>query len=102
MINQLFLVGQIKDMPKMEVNNKNIKFKIEVKRNYKNVDGIFEKDIFECFLWIAIGKKISMYSKIGDVVAVKGRLVSDNDSCHILAEQVILLNKVMEANNIDN
>ena len=69
-------------------------FILEVKRNYKNVDGVFEKDNFRCHLWIAISKKITLSCKEGDIVAVKGRLVDENDSCKIVAEQVILLNKV--------
>lgn len=100
MINQLFLLGQIKEMPILVANSKSIKFKIEVRRNYKNIEGVFEKDIFDCYLWIAISKKISLYCKVGDIVAVKGRLVDDNGNCHILAEQVILLNKMIETNNM--
>lgn len=91
MINQLFLIGQIKEMPFGEESNEVI---IEVKRNYKNIDGIFEKDCFRCHLWIALSKRIIAKCKQGDLVAVKGRLVDDNGKCNILAEQVILLNKV--------
>lgn len=90
MINQLFLVGRIKEIDTLN-NNELI---IEVVRNYKNVDGIFEKDLFRCNLWIALSKRIGLNCKDGDVVAVKGRLVDDKGCCHILAEQVILLNKV--------
>ena len=67
---------------------------IEVKRNYKNIDGVFEKDSFRCYLWIAISKKISICCKEGDVVAVKGRLIDDKENCKILAEQVVLINKL--------
>lgn len=91
MINQLFLIGQIKEMPEGEDSNK---FILEVKRNYKNSEGVFEKDCFTCHLWIALSKRIMTKCKQGDLVALKGRLVDDNGKCNILAEQVILLNKV--------
>ena len=90
MINQLFLLGKIKNMNEIEKNE----IVVEVKRNYKNAEGLFESDCFKCNLWFALSKKISINCKIGDLVAVKGRLVDDNGICNILAEQVILLNKV--------
>lgn len=88
MINQFILVGFIKKMP---VDN--CLLELEVKRNYKNTDGVFEKDLFNCHLWIAIAKKIMITCKEGDLVAIKGRLVGTNNKCDILAEQVVLLNK---------
>ena len=78
-------------MPNGEDGNQ---FVLEVKRNYKNADGVFEKDCFNCHLWIALSKRIVTKCKQGDLVALKGRLVDDNGKCNILAEQVILLNKV--------
>lgn len=89
MINQLFLVGKIKEIDTLKDN----KLMVEVERNYKNPEGVFEKDYFKCDLWIALSKRIGLNCKNGDVVAIKGRLVADSGNCHILAEQVILLNK---------
>ncbi len=94
MINQLLLVGVIKKMPMFDKMMDNNEFIVEVKRNYKNVEGVFEKDCFRCHLWVAISKKISLNCKEGDVVAIKGRLVDNEGKCDILAEQVVLLNKV--------
>lgn len=91
MINQLFIIGKIKDLKDIG-NNELI---IEVKRSYKNMEGIFEKDYFKCYLWIALSKKISLDCKEGDLVAIKGRLIDDKGVCNILAEQVILLNKCL-------
>ena len=91
MINQIFLLGRIKNMSDLSNN----KVEIEIKRNYKNIDGVFENDCFTCNLWIALSKKIGVSCREGDLVAVKGRLVSDNGVCNILAEQVILLNKMV-------
>ena len=68
-------------------------FEIEIKRNYKNVEGVFDNDCFKCNLWYALSKKISLNCKVGDLVAVKGRLIEDKGIYNILAEQIILLNK---------
>lgn len=90
MINQFYMIGVIKVMPK-EDNS----FMLEVRRSYKDSEGIYKKDCFKCHLWIAISKRISSMCKEGDLVAVKGRLVDDNGVCNILCEQVILLNKTL-------
>ena len=90
MINQLLLVGKIKDMSAIDKNE----IEVEVKRNYKNNEGIFEKDYFKCSLWFALSKKISVSCNVGDIVVVRGRLIDNSGFCSILAEQVILLNKV--------
>ena len=89
MMNQLFMIGVIKEMPTSEDNM----FVIEIRRNYKNNQGVFEKDLFRCFLWSAISKKISLACKVGDLIALKGRLVCDNERSEILVEQVALLNR---------
>ena len=91
MLNQLFFVGQIKKMPDCHLVDGDNELIVEVRRNYKNSSGIFEVDCFKCYLWFAISKKISLNCKLGDLVAVKGRLVDDNGICRIIAEQVVLL-----------
>lgn len=92
MINHLFLVGVIKEMP---IEGDNDYLILEVRRNYKNSDGVYDKDLFKCHLWIAIERKILVMCKVGDLIAIKGRLVSSDEMCNILCEQVILLNKTM-------
>lgn len=88
MINQFIIVGIIKEMPMNDLY-----FKLEVKRNYKNTDGVFECDVFDCYLWTAIARKIESLCKVGDLVIVKGRLVNEENICNMVAEQVVLLNK---------
>ena len=92
MINQLLLVGKIKKVPDMDLLKNNGEIEVEVKRSYKNNDGIYLNDCFKCYLWIAISKKISISCKVGDVVAIKGRLIEDEGSYKIMAEQVVLIN----------
>lgn len=90
MINQLFLIGEIKNMPVDDI------LILEVRRSYKNCDGIYEKDVFRCQLWMALSKKLSLVCKKGDLIAIKGRLVNQINDCMIIAEQAILLNKGVE------
>lgn len=94
MINQLFIIGSIKKMPRCD--NELV---LEVRRNYKNSEGVFLKDNFKCNLWDALSKRIEFTCKEGDLIAIKGRLVDDNDVCKILVEQAILLNKTVNSFN---
>ena len=96
MINQLILVGIIKKMPVYDLLKNDNELIVEVTRNYKNSDGVFEKDCFKCYLWFAISKKICVCCKEGDLVAIRGRIVEDNECYKIVAEQVVLLNKNVE------
>ena len=93
MINQLFMIGTIKYMPCNDKESNDNYFVLEVRRGYKNATGTYDKDCFKCHLWIAISQKINRYCKVGDLVAVKGRLVDSLGECNILVEQAILLNK---------
>ena len=97
MFNQVFIVGKIDKIPDLNCKNMENILVLEVKRNYKNVEGVFDKDYFSCYLWSALCKKINVSCKIGDVIALRGRLINDREksACNILAEQVILLNKAM-------
>ena len=96
MINQLLLVGIIKKIPLYDLKGSQNELLIEVKRSYKNSNGVYETDLFKCYLWFAISKKISLNCKEGDLVAVRGRIVDDNNTYKIVAEQVVLLNKSLE------
>ena len=93
MLNQLILIGKVKKVPDLELVKNDNELIIEVQRNYKNMDGVYESDLFKCYLWLAMSKKICLSCKMGDFVAVKGRLMEEDNSCKIMAEQVVLLSK---------
>jgi single-stranded DNA-binding protein len=90
MINHVLLVGKIHEL---KVIDKKYRLYIEVKRNYKNVEGIYENDIFECRVWTAIGLKLFNNYNDGDLVSLKGRLEENEGKCFVCVEQIILLNK---------
>ena len=50
------------------------KVALAVPRSFKNPDGIYETDFFDCILWEGLAKNASEYCKKGDTVGIRGRL----------------------------
>lgn len=93
MFNEVILVGKIKNIGVMEENKREIV--LEVERCFKESE---ERtfDLFVCKLWSAIFNKIISYCSYGDIIVVKGRLVKEGESCYIMGEHVVLLNKYID------
>ena len=49
-------------------------FSIAVKRNFKNAEGAYESDFFDCIAFNKLAETISRYVHKGDMVGVNGRL----------------------------
>ena len=80
MNNMVCLLGRIaKDIETVELENgkKVCNLTLAVQRPYKNIDGEYETDFFDCTLWEAVALNTSEYCKKGDMIAVKGRLQQD-------------------------
>jgi len=90
MINEVILVGRVKSIGD-EKENKNTLL-LEVERPFKEVDGRVS-DTFICKLWSSIFNKIIMFSKIGDMLAIRGRIVNEKNEYLVIAEKVVVLNK---------
>ena len=94
-MNQVVLVGRIVENPTIEEikNTKKTIVKIAVSRPFKNVDGIYEKDILSCILWNGIASNTTEYVKAGDVIGIRGRLahLSNEDKTTIIAERVTFI-----------
>ena len=76
-MNQVLLVGRVAQDPELhltENGKKKSDLVLAVPRQFKNVDGEYETDFFDCILWTVIAESTNEYVKIGDVVGVKGRL----------------------------
>ncbi len=95
MCNQVFLIGRLVDNPKIikseENNNKKCIITLAVNREYKNIDGIYETDFINCELWDGISEKVCEYCRKGDLVCIKGRLVSENDLIRLIADKISFL-----------
>ena len=94
MLNQIILIGRVKELKERE-NKKEIF--IEVERPFKE-NSMKEVDIFKCLAWTSIFNKILNLCSLGDLLAIKGRLINDNDEYIVISENISLLNK--SKNNI--
>lgn len=75
-MNNVILVGRLTKDPILEEleDKKRTVIDIAVPRNYKNSEGIYEADFIRCVLWNGIAQNTSKYCKVGDVVAVRGKI----------------------------
>lgn len=110
MLNQVILVGRLTKNPEIietESGKKMTYINLAVQRPFKNVDGIYDTDFISCVLWNNIAENTVEYTKVGDVIGVKGRVQTDryedeegktNYITEIIAEKVMFIssNKVNE------
>ena len=93
MINEVVLVGRIKEL------NDELEFKkslfIEIDRPFKNT---YEriKDTIECVYWDSVFKNVVSICKVGDMIAIRGRIENENDKYYVATEKIVLLNKTKD------
>ncbi|MFV0381854.1 MAG: single-stranded DNA-binding protein [Breznakia sp.] len=79
MLNQIVIVGKVKEMPELKETNSSIKYALltlDVNRNFKNSEGVFESDTIVCTLWRGIAESCLDVCEVGSLVGIKGRLQS--------------------------
>lgn len=102
MLNQVVLVGRLCRQPEMkesESGKKRTYITLAVPRSFKNADGEYETDFFDCILWDNVATSTVEYCHKGDIVGVKGRLqsrvIEDKEnkynSISVVAEKVTFL-----------
>lgn len=102
MLNQVVLVGRLCRKPELrdtDSGKKKTYITLAVPRSFKNVNGEYETDFFDCVLWDNVATSTVEYCTKGDIVGVKGRLQSrvvEEDSIKktqtsIVAEKVTFL-----------
>ena len=77
MVNSVMLVGRLAQDIEIKVLDSGLqvtKVALAVPRSFKNPDGLYETDFFDCILWDGLAKNASEYCKKGDTVGVRGRL----------------------------
>ena len=77
MVNSVMLVGRLAqdiELKKLESGKEVINVALAVPRSFKNPDGVYEADFFDCVLWEGLAKNASEYCKKGDTVGIRGRL----------------------------
>lgn len=79
MLNQIILVGRLVETPKVietESGKKMSYITLDIPRSFKNADGKYDTDFFDCVLWEVVAESTSEYCKQGYIVGVKGRVQS--------------------------
>lgn len=77
MLNQLVMVGRLVQEPELKQisdEKKVLNVTVAVSRPFKNANGEYETDFFDCVIWNGIADATSEYCHKGDMVGIKGRL----------------------------
>lgn len=105
MLNQIILVGTVKDIPILKETNNGLKYahlNMEVTRSFKNAEGQYDVDCIQCVLWRGVAESCIELCALGSVVGVKGRLQANSytneegttyTNYEVVAEKVSFLSK---------
>ena len=77
MNNGLMLIGRLTEDPvvkETESGKKVCSLRIAVPRSFKNANGEYETDFFDCNIWNSIADNAAEYCRKGDMVGIKARL----------------------------
>ena len=99
MLNQVVLVGRIVSDLKKETNEQGVEvanIKLAVQRSYKNADGEYDTDFVSCTLTGGIANNTIEYCKKGDLVGVKGKIETLQESIKIIVERLTFLSQTKE------
>ena len=111
MLNQVILIGRLVRDPELQITETGktrSSVTLAVNRGYKNLDGMYDTDFFDCTLWTGIAENTAEYCKSGDVIGVKGRLqtwILENEDgtktkkMEIIAEKVTFISSVKNDNS---
>ena len=114
MLNHVILVGRLVQTPILQVTDSGKKVSsitLAVPRAYKNQNGEYDTDFFDCTLWTVVAENTAEYCKSGDVLGVKGRIQtkiiekedgSKYKKVEIIAERVSFLSASKSSKSVDN
>ena len=99
MLSNCVIVGRVAEAPLVTTSSKGNSMAhmvVECDRPFRNEDGSLTTDKFKVFLWRGIAEECEAQCQLGSLVAVKGRLQSNNYerddkqyyNCEIVAEKV--------------
>lgn len=80
-MNKVIEIGRnVKDIELKQLSSGTsaVEFSIAVKRTFKNANGEYESDFFNCVAFSKLAETISRYVKKGDMIAVEGKLQTRN------------------------
>ena len=109
MLNKVFIIGRnTKDLELKQTTagTSALEFSVAVKRSFKNANGEYESDFFNCVAFKNTAELISRYVGKGDMLSIVGRLQTRNYTnregrkiyvTEIVVEEVEFLTKKQEA-----
>ena len=74
-MNKVFLIGNLTRDPELTETSSGVsvcRFSIAVRRDYKNADGEYGTDFFNCQAWRNLAENVARYAHKGNKVAVSG------------------------------
>lgn len=102
MSNSVILVGRLfekKILKEDEKGIKNIEIIMNINRNYKNDDGVYESDLINVKLIGGVAESTFDYCNNGDVIGLKGRIENKNGKLEIIGEKVTFLSSRKKEEN---
>lgn len=100
MLNQIVLVGKLKNINKLESKEEKTKalITLAVSRSYKNDEGIYETDMIDCLITGTVADNTCEWCEIGDTIGIRGRLETtiriDKDNFADGKELIVIAEKV--------
>lgn len=93
MLNNVVLVGRVNnDIEKIEEDQKTTyRLTLKISRNFKNQNGEYETDLVPIELTGYIGSNVFEYCEIGDIIGAKGRIQTNENGIHVMAERITFL-----------
>lgn len=76
-MNKVFLIGNLTRDPELTETSGGLqicRFTLAVKRGYRNGDGEYATDFFNCVAWRGLGENIARYARKGNKLAVSGSI----------------------------
>lgn len=105
MLNQVVLVGSVKEMPVLKETGNGLKFanlQVEVTRGFKNAEGNYDSDNIQCTMWRGVAETCIDLCEVGSIVGIKGRIKTNTytneegttyTNYEVIAEKISFLGK---------
>ena len=80
-MNKVILIGRVTkeiELKQTTAGNSVAEFSLAVKRSFKNANGEYESDFFNCVAFSKSAETISRYVNKGDQIGIEGRLQTRN------------------------
>lgn len=98
MLNQVVLVGRLKDEIEW-LDEQNAIFTLAVSRPTKDENGEYGTDMVKIKIVGQMANNTAEYCHKGDIIGIKGRVVTEDDKINIVAEKATFLSSHKQEDN---